>query len=344
MGSDGARAGAYLGGAPQGGFGRRGGGVAAPRPAQPRAEPQGLSPLARQVVEDHRAAQTAPPEIDFVIGGHDIQYVEIELDPGEAVVAENGAMIWKDQDVDFDLVLGDGRNDSAGIGKRLLSAGTNLISGESLYLSQFRHGGYGGKARVALGGKTPGSIVAIRLSATDRLICHRGSFLAGAKGVAVSAALQNDLVCGLFGEEGLVTQTLTGEGWAFLHVGGALIERELAAGQAIQVDSGCVVAHQDGVRQSVGFAGGVSTVIGGGEGLLFATLVGPGKVWIQTLPFQRIADAIATAGLPSASASIGSGIASGIGAGLGAGVKAGIGYGVAQVAKEGGIDMLKKIF
>lgn len=353
QGNDRARPGSYLGSAPQaGGFGRRAA-PAAPAgytpssytpgtyAAAPRAvDSDALSPLARQVIAEHRADLARPAEIEYHIGGHDIQYVEIILDPGEAVVAEHGALIWKDDAVEYSIVLGDGSNDRAHIGSKLLSAGASMISGESLTISQFRHSGglgSGDKARVALGGKLPGTIVPVLLADTGgTLICHRSAFLAGAKGVEVSASLRDDIMGGLFGAEGFMAQTLTGTGWVFLHVGGALIERTLDRGQLIQVDSGCVVAHEPTVRVSVGFAGGVGASLLGGEGLLLATVAGPGKVWIQTLPFQRIADAIAQTGGPSAGSVVRDGI--------GEGVSYGIGHGVSHAVKDGGFDLLKKIF
>lgn len=350
QGNDRARPGSYLGSAPAtGGFGRRAA-PAAPAGYTPSSYAPGtyaaaphamdsdtLSPLAQQVIADHRADLSRPAEIEYHIGGHDIQYVEIILDPGEAVVAEHGALIWKDDAVDYSIVLGDGSNDAAHIGSKLLSAGASMISGESLTISQFRHSGGRDKARVALGGKLPGTIVPVLLSDIGgTLICHRSAFLAGAKGVVVSASLRDDVMGGLFGAEGFMAQTLTGTGWVFLHVGGALIERTLDRGQVIQVDSGCVVAHESTVRVSVGFAGGVGASLIGGEGLLLATVAGPGKVWIQTLPFQRVADAIAQTGGPS--------VGSVVRDGMGEGMSHGIGQGVSHAVKDGGFDLLKKLF
>jgi uncharacterized protein (AIM24 family) len=325
-GGERARPGSWLGAAPQGsGFGRRAAASPALHPA-PRAAESAPAP-------GHRPAPAPAPDLAFAIGGHDIQHVEIALEPGEAVVAENGAMIWKDADVDHSLVLGDGRDDAAGFGSRLANAGANLLAGETLWLSQFRHAGGPGPARIALGGKLPGSIIAVRLAdVAGALVCHRGAFLAGAKGVAVSAGLQRNLASGLLGSEGLVTQTLTGTGWVFLHVGGALVERVLERGQMIHVDSGCVVAHEASVDLSVALAGGLGASLGGGEELLLASVRGPGRVWIQTLPFQRIADAVTRTGTPS----VGSAIAGGIGGGIGAGV--------GHVVKDSGIEMLKKLF
>lgn len=340
LGNDRARPGSYLGAPPQaGGFGRR----VTPSPAAPAApapvvaprpaDSATLSPLAQQVIEAHRAHQNGTADIEFIIGGNDIQYVEIILERGAAVVAESGSMIWKDDQVDFTLVLGDGSNDKAWIGSKIVSAGSNLISGEDLYFAQFQHNGSREKARVALGGKTPGTIVPIRLADVGgALICHRTSFLAGAKGVDVAASVQRNLMSGLFGDEGLITQTLTGTGWVFLHVGGALIERELERGQMIQVDSGCVVAHESSVNLSVGITGGFKASLAGGEGPLLATVSGPGKVWIQTLPFQRVADAIMQTARPT--------VGSVIRDGVGEGISSGIGHAV----KDGGVELLKRMF
>lgn len=237
-------------------------------------------------------------DIDYEIGGIDSQYLEIELDPGEAVIADNGSMIWKDADVDFDTIMGDGAED--GFFNALVSAGSNLIGGESMFMGEFRHIGHTGKARLALGGRCPGHILPIRLEAMGgQLVCQRGAFLAAAKGVSVAAKFVSNPLVGLAGGEGFALQLLTGAGWAFLHVGGGLIERQLAEGQVLHVDAGCVAAFEKDVKFDIVHTGGSRGVMGaaarsvknaviGGEGLLFARLTGPGKVWIQTLPFERM--------------------------------------------------------
>lgn len=292
------------------GFGRRGASLSGSDTA--------LSEAARQFIAQERAPVARESEIDFVIGGSDIQYVEIELDPGEAVIAENGAMIWKDSDIELTVRVGDGSDDNAGIMSKAGSAARNAISGESLFMTQFTHRGHGRKSRLALGGRTIGQIIPVKLdSVGGSLIARRGSLLAMAKGIELDARFQKRLAIGLIGGEGMIMQGLTGTGWAFLHVGGTLIEKELAAGDMISVDAGCVAAYQPSVDLSVGFVGGFGATICGNEGLLLSTLRGPGKVWIQTMP-ERLAGALNTEQPAQAGAVAGAvtGIAGGIAEGL----------------------------
>ena len=283
--------GSYIGPPPQRmGFGRK----TVPLTSQ-RSDSYTLSQAAEPISEAHLASGEIPNDIDFSIGGGDMQYVEIELDPGEAVVAEPGAMIWKDSAIGFDSTLGDGSD--PGLGSKLLSAGANLLSGESLFVAEFRHEGRHGKARMALGGRVPGQIIPVRLDAMGgTLICHRSSFLAAAKGVSISIAFQRKIASAIFGSEGFIMQRLQGEGWVFLHVGGSIIERELAAGEMIHVDGGCVAAHEPQVEMDFDARFGFTrfkTGLFGGEGFFLTTLRGPGKVWLQALPFSRIAAATA---------------------------------------------------
>jgi uncharacterized protein (AIM24 family) len=305
-GSASGRDGAFLGDVPQrGGFGRR----PVLQPAQ-TSDGHGLSSAAQQFLAQERL-KTAPvtSEIDYVICGGDIQHIEITLDPGGAVIAENGAMIWKDSDIDLSLVMGDGRNDDANFITKMVNAGSNLMAGESAFMSEFKHVG-SGKATIALGGKVPGHIVPVRLEQVGGgLVCAQNSFLAAMKGVAIGASLQRDLTSGLWGGEDFIMQTLSGRGWAFLHIGGTLIERELAPGQRMQVDSGCVAAHEPSVEMDIRYVGGVTTAIAGGEGLFFTEMKGPGKVWIQSLPFQRIANETARASQTALAPQVGHAIA-----------------------------------
>jgi uncharacterized protein (TIGR00266 family) len=256
-----------------------------------------LSQAAEPVAEAHLASDAIPNDIDFSIGGGDMQFVEIELDPGEAVVAEPGAMIWKDSAITFDTTLGDGSD--RGLGSKLLSAGTNLMSGENMFVAEFRHEGTHGKARLALGGRVPGQIIPVRLDAMGgSLICQRSSFLAAAKGVSISIAFQRRLATAIFGSEGFVMQRLRGEGWVFLHVGGTIIERNLAAGEVLHVDGGCVAAHEPQVEMDIDGSFGfraIKAAVVGGETLFLTALRGPGKVWLQTLPFSRLAAETAAA-------------------------------------------------
>jgi uncharacterized protein (TIGR00266 family) len=251
-----------------------------------------LSQAAAPDREAHNASAAILNDIDFSIGGGDMQFVEVELDPGESVVAEPGAMIWKDSAIVFDTTLGDGS--ASGLGGKLLSAGLNAMAGENLFLADFRHAGAQGKARVALGGRVPGHVIPVRLDAMGgSLICQRRSFLAAAKGVKISIAMQRRVSSMLFGEEGFVMQRLIGTGWVFLHVGGTIIERDLAAGEIIQVDGGCVAAHEPQVDMDIDTTDcgvrGIKNFVVGGESLFLTTMRGPGKVWLQTLPFSRIA-------------------------------------------------------
>ena len=238
-------------------------------------------------------------DIDFEIKGQELQFVEIELDPGESAVAEAGAMVWKDASVGMTTVFGDGSADQGGgfMGK-LLGAGKRLVTGESLFTTVFTHNG-GGKARVAFGAPTPGVILPIKLSDIGgRLICQKDSFLAAAKGVSIGIEFQRKVMTGLFGGEGFIMQKLDGDGWVFVQMGGMVVERELAHGEQIHVDTGCLAAYTPTVQFDLETAGGVKSVLFGGEGLFFARLTGPGKVWIQSLPFSRLAGRMMAAAMP----------------------------------------------
>jgi uncharacterized protein (TIGR00266 family) len=229
-------------------------------------------------------------EIDYEIRGQELQFVEIELDPGESAVAEAGAMVWKDAAITMSTVFGDGSEDQGGgfMGK-LLGAGKRLITGESLFITVFTHTGQG-KARVAFGAPVPGSILPIDLTQYGgRLICQKDSFLAAAKGVSIGVHFQKRILTGLFGGEGFMMQKLEGDGMVFVQMGGALVERQLASGEELHVDTGCIAAFTDTVDFDLIPAGGIKTSLFGGEGLFFARLRGPGHVWIQSLPFARLA-------------------------------------------------------
>jgi uncharacterized protein (TIGR00266 family) len=239
----------------------------------------------------HNRQSGIADDIDFFIRGEDLQFVEIELDPGESAVAEAGAMVWKDASVAMTTVFGDGsaNDDIGGFMAKLLGAGKRLITGESLFTTVFTHQGHG-KARVAFAAPTPGTILPIKLSDVGgTLICQKDSFLAAAKGVEVGIAFQRKVMTGLFGGEGFIMQKLSGDGWVFVQMGGTLIERELAAGEELHVDTGCVAAFTAGVDMDVETVGGVKSMLFAGEGVFFARLRGPGKVWIQSLPFSRLA-------------------------------------------------------
>jgi uncharacterized protein (TIGR00266 family) len=237
----------------------------------------------------HRSAGVAD-DIDFEIKGQELQFVEIELDPGESAVAEAGALVWKDASVGMTTVFGDGSGDQGGgfMGK-LLGAGKRLVTGESLFTTVFTHNGLG-KARVAFASPTPGAIVPLKLDQVGgTLICQKDSFLAAAKGVSIGVQFQRRVMTGLFGGEGFIMQRLDGDGWVFVQFGGTIIERTLSAGEELHVDTGCLAAYTPSVDFDLVTAGGVKSMVFGGEGAFFARLRGPGKVWVQSLPFSRLA-------------------------------------------------------
>lgn len=228
-------------------------------------------------------------DIDFEIKGQELQFVEIELDPGESAVAEAGAMVWKDAAVTMQTVFGDGSNQGGGFMDKLLGAGKRLVTGEGLFTTVFTHQG-SGKARVAFAAPTPGAIVPLRLADIGgTLICQKDAFLAAAKGVQMGIAFQRRIMTGLFGGEGFIMQRLDGDGWVFVHMGGAIVERELAPGEELHVDTGCIAALTPSVDFDLVSVGGVRSMLFGGEGVFFARLRGPGRVWIQSLPFARLA-------------------------------------------------------
>lgn len=238
----------------------------------------------------HTRSSGVADDIDFEIKGQELQFVEIELDPGESAVAEAGAMVWKDASVEMTTVFGDGSGgQGGGFMDKLLGAGKRLVTGESLFTTVFTHRG-SGKARVAFAAPVPGTILPLRLADYGgTLICQKDSFLAAAKGVQMGIAFQQRMMTGLFGGEGFIMQKLEGDGWVFVQMGGTLVERELRAGEELHVDTGCVAAYTRGVDMDVIRAGNVKSMIFGGEGIFFARLTGPGHVWIQSLPFTRLA-------------------------------------------------------
>ena len=231
--------------------------------------------------------------IDYKIEGEDVQFVEVELDPGEACVAEAGAMMYMTAGIQLDTIFGDGSGQQkSGIMGALLGAGKRVLTGESLFMTVFSAHGRA-KERVGFAAPYPGRILAMELPELGgELICQKDSFLCAAKGVAISIAFQKKIGVGLFGGEGFIMQRLQGDGLCFVHAGGMLTEMELGAGESLRVDTGCLVALQPSVGYDVQFVGGVKTALFGGEGLFFATLTGPGRVWLQSLPLSRMADRI----------------------------------------------------
>nr|WP_262918321.1 TIGR00266 family protein [Mucilaginibacter straminoryzae] len=234
-------------------------------------------------------------EIDYRIFGEEMQYVEIELDPGETAVAESGAFMMMDEGVQMQTIFGDGSNQQGGGGimGKIFSAGKRLLVGESLFMTAFTHIGGVGKRRVSFASPYPGKIIPIDLAQMgNAVICQKDAFLAAAKGVAINIEFQRKLGTGLFGGEGFIMERLEGDGMAFLHAGGHVFERVLQPGEQIKIDTGCLVAYTRGVDFDIQFIGGIRNKLFGGEGFFFATLRGPGRVWIQTLPVSRLASRI----------------------------------------------------
>jgi uncharacterized protein (TIGR00266 family) len=228
-------------------------------------------------------------DIHFEIKGFEMQYVEIELDPGESAIAEAGSMMFKSPTVEMNAVFGDGSRNEGGLLDRIVGAGKRLVTGENIFTTVFTHEG-SGKARLGFAAPYPGHVIAIKLDAIGgRLVCQKDAFLCAARGVSLGIAFQKRIMTGLFGGEGFVMQSLEGDGWVFIHVGGTTVERSLASGEEIHVDTGCVAAFTSDVDMDIVQAGSVRSMIFGGEGVFFARLTGPGKVWIQSLPFSRLA-------------------------------------------------------
>ncbi len=231
-------------------------------------------------------------EIDYKIYGDDMQFVEVELDPQEAAVAEAGGMMYMDDGIEMETIFGDGSKQQTGFMGALMGAGKRLLTGESLFMTVFQNRG-AGKKRVAFGAPYPGKIVPINLAELGgELIAQRDSFLCAAKGVSIGIAFQKKMGVGLFGGEGFIMQRLQGDGLAFVHAGGTLMERVLEPGELIRVDTGCIVAFQPFVQYDIQYVGKIKSALFGGEGLFFATLRGPGRIWLQSLPFSRLADRI----------------------------------------------------
>jgi uncharacterized protein (TIGR00266 family) len=273
------------------------------RPGMPNWVPIASVP---ELAAGFAAAAAAPPpapahaaahEIDYEIGGNEMQFVEITLDPGEACVAEAGAFFYMDPEIRMETIFGDGSSKAHGadfFGK-LLSAGKRVLTGESLFMTVFSNDGRD-RRRVAFAAPYPGKIVALDLAELGgRMICQKDSFLCAARGIAVGIAFQKKLGAGLFGGEGFILQKLEGDGFAFVHACGTIVERTLVAGETLRVDTGCLVAFESTVGYDIQMVSGVKTFLFGGEGLFFATVTGPGRVWLQSLPFARLASRVVQA-------------------------------------------------
>lgn len=231
-------------------------------------------------------------EIDYKIYGDDMQFVEVELDPSETVVAEAGALMMMEDDISMETIFGDGSSQGSGLMGKLFNAGKRMLTGESLFMTTFTNDG-SGKKHVSFASPYPGKIIPMDLSEYDgKVVCQKDAFLAAAKGVSVGIELQRKLGTGFFGGEGFIMQKLEGDGMAFVHAGGTIHEKTLQPGEVLRVDTGCLVAMTRDVDYSIEMVKGVKTALFGGEGLFFATLRGPGKVWIQSLPFSRLASRV----------------------------------------------------
>ncbi|MFJ7638983.1 TIGR00266 family protein [Peribacillus sp. NPDC097264] len=232
-------------------------------------------------------------EIDYKLHGDDMQFVEVELDPKETVIAEAGSLMMMEDQIKMETIFGDGSSSSdGGMMGKLFGAGKRLLTGESLFMTTFTNESHE-KRHVSFASPYPGKIIPMDLSELGgKIICQKDAFLAAAKGVSVGIEFQRKIGTGFFGGEGFIMQKLEGDGMTFVHAGGTIHQKELAPGEVLRVDTGCLVAMTSGVDYNIEFVKGVKTALFGGEGLFFATLKGPGTVWIQSLPFSRLASRV----------------------------------------------------
>ena len=233
-------------------------------------------------------------EVDYQLYGDDMQFVEVELDPGETVLAEAGAMMYMDESIGMETIFGDGSGQDKGKGLmgKLMGAGKRLVTGEGLFMTTFTNKN-AGKAHVAFAAPYPGKIIATDLDVYGgTLICQKDAFLCAAKGVAIDLHLQKKIGAGFFGGEGFILQKLVGDGMIFLHAGGTIQKKTLTAGQSLRIDTGCLVAFTQGIDFDIQFTGDIKSSLFGGEGLFLGTLKGEGTVWLQSLPFSRMADRV----------------------------------------------------
>lgn len=245
--------------------------------------------------------------IDYDIFGDDMQYVEVELDPGEAAVGEAGMMMFMQDGIEMETIFGDGSASQSGFLGKLMGAGKRLLTGESLFTTVYANTSTG-KRRVAFAAPYPGKIIPVDLTQIGgTLICQKDSFLCAAKGVSLGIAFQQRLGAGFFGGEGFILQKLEGDGMVFFHAGGTIAEKTLAPGETIRVDTGCIAAMQPSVDFDIQYVGKIKTALFGGEGMFFTRLTGPGKVWLQTLPFSRLANRILAAAPQTGGRQVGEG-------------------------------------
>jgi len=228
-------------------------------------------------------------EIDYKIHGEEMQFVEIELDPQEGVVAESGSFMMMEDNITMETIFGDGSNQSEGVLGKLFSAGKRLLTGESLFMTIFTNSGQG-KRKASFAAPYPGRIIPLDLQEYGgKFICQKDAFLCAAKGVSIGIEFSKRLGRGLFGGEGFIMEKLEGDGMAFVHAGGTIYKKELQAGETLRVDTGCIVGFTQNIDYDIEFVGGIKNTLFGGEGLFFARLRGPGSVFIQSLPFSRLA-------------------------------------------------------
>lgn len=226
--------------------------------------------------------------VDYEIFGSEMQFAEITLDPAEMVIAEAGSMMYMTSGIKMETVFGDPSAQQQGFFDKVMSAGKRMLTGESMFMTTFSNAG-SRREVVAFASPYPGKIIPFHLDQVGEIICQKDAFLCGARGVQVSIAFQKRIGVALFGGEGFIMQRLVGDGVALVHAGGTLVEKTLAPGETIKLDTGCLVALQPSVDYDINFVGGFKNTIFGGEGLFMATLTGPGKVWLQSLPFSRLA-------------------------------------------------------
>ncbi|MEL7598345.1 MAG: TIGR00266 family protein, partial [Clostridiaceae bacterium] len=253
-------------------------------------------------------------EIDYKLYGDDMQFVEIELDPNESVIAEAGALMMMSSSIQMDTIFGDGSHQNSGGGfmNKLFGAGKRILTGESLFMTVFTNSG-NGKQHVSFASPYPGKIIPMDLSELGgKIICQKDAFLCAAKGVSVGIDFRRKLGVGFFGGEGFILQKLEGDGLAFVHAGGTIVKKDLMPGETLKIDTGCLVAMTKDVHYDIEFVGGVKSAFFGGEGLFFATVRGPGSVWIQSLPFSRLADRIFAAAPQTGGKRVGEGSALGL--------------------------------
>jgi uncharacterized protein (TIGR00266 family) len=239
---------------------------------------------------------TTAHEIEFEIYGDDMQYVEIELDPHETVIAEAGAMMHMEAGIEMETIFGDGSTEHQGAMAKLFGAGKRILTGESLFMTAFTNIS-SLKKRVAFSASYPGKIIPVELKDVGgELICQKDAFLCAAKGVSIGIALQRKLGTGFFGGEGFILQRLQGDGLTFVHAGGTICEKHLEPGQTLKIDTGCIVGFEPTVDYDIEFVGGIKSAVFGGEGLFFATLKGPGRCWLQSMPLSRLASQLVSSG------------------------------------------------